>query len=86
MGWVVFLVFLVFFGFCLLLVCPLVYRQYTKGAPPQSRKKQSILFTAINEYWPSREFLVLPRDECSCGQHPYSFSVVTCSDAHSGQL
>lgn len=49
---------------------------------PQNRKKQSILFTAINECWPSREFLVLPHDEHSCGQHPCSFSVVTFSDAH----
>lgn len=51
--------------------------------PPQSRKKQAILFTAINECWPSREFLVLPHDEHSCGQHPCSFSVVTFSSAYS---
>lgn len=68
-----------FFGFLFASCLSLFHSQHTKGAP-QSRKTQTILFTAINECWPLREFPLLPHNKHSCGQHPCSLSVVTFSN------
>lgn len=75
-------------GFLFYFVCFLFFSLFTPNIykrckkETKSRKKQSILFTAINECCISREFLVLPPQEHSCGQHPWSLSVVTFSNVY----